>query len=299
MNQIMKLDRLPYLAAVIEAGSFTQAADRLGVTKAVVSAQVSRLEEELGVALLNRTTRKVSPTPEGDLLYERSRIILQEAADVREALSSAMDRPTGVLRVTAPLDYGELVLVPLMAEFRKLYPECRVTLDLTDQIVDMQSGKWDLSVRLGWLNDSSMKARKVSEFRQALVARPELLTGEGSPTVISDLASLPFVGNTALSDPGTWDFTGQNGQVERVRFDVVASMSTTPAVLEAVKCGLGASVLPCFLVDDAIQKGDLVQLLPEWELRKGGIYMVFPPARYRPPKVKVFADMLIEAVGRR
>ncbi|RAP41737.1 LysR family transcriptional regulator [Rhodovulum viride] len=294
----MKLDRLPFFAAVVETGSFTRAADRLGVTKAVVSAHVARLEEELGTALLVRTTRRVTATAEGLLLHEKCQVILQEASEAEEALLHAADRPTGLLRITAPLDFGQSVLVPLVAEFRRRYPDCRVELDLTDAVVDLQSGRWDLSVRLGWLVDSSLKSRRVGRFGQALVAAPAFLDDFGPIETPADLKGLPFVANSALHDPGSWDFEDGSGQVERVRFDTVVSMSTTAAVLAGALHGMGCAVLPDFLLESPLRDGQLQPLLSGWSLRDGGIHIVYPPTRYRQPKVTAFAEMLIRAQTR-
>lgn len=294
----MKLDRLPFFAAVVETGSFTRAAERMGVTKAVVSAHVARLEEELGTALLLRTTRKVTPTPEGMMLHERCRVILQEAADAENELSHSRDEPKGLLRITAPLDYGQFVLVPLVARFRAAYPACKVALDLTDQVVDLQTGQWDMSVRLGWLVDSSLKSRRVGAFSQYLVAAPALLEALGPIRTPHDLPALPFVANSALREPGVWDFAGAGTEDVRVRFDPVVTMTTTPAVLTGVLAGLGCSVLPEFLVAPALADGRLVRLLPDWRPKDGGVYIVYPPTRFRLPKVSAFADLLVTSQRR-
>ncbi len=134
-----------------------------------------------------------------------------------------------MLRVTAPLDYGQAVLVPLAAEFRRRHPDCRVVLDLRDEIVDLQSGDWDLSVRLGWLSDSSLKSRRVGSFAQYLVVARELMEGRAVPQDPADLGGVPLVANAALADPASWTFTDAAGRAQRVRMEPVASMTTTPA----------------------------------------------------------------------
>ncbi|MCW2308275.1 LysR family transcriptional regulator [Rhodobium gokarnense] len=292
---MLKLDRLSYFQAVADTGSFTQAADRLGVTKAVVSAQVARLEEELGVSLFVRTTRSVTLTEDGELLLGHTRQIQLEADSAEEALNSKRAAPTGVLRIAAPLDYGQTFLVPVLTKFRSIYPACTVELDLRDSMVDLQSGNWDLSIRLGWLSESSLKSRRVGSFMLHLVASPELAARFDDPVLPDDLAPWPFVANAVLRDPTRHEFTNHEGQRVRLRSNVVAGMTTTPAVLAGALSGLGAAILPDFLVAEPVAAGRLVQLLPDWRLPEGGIHIVYPPARFRPPRVVEFTKLLVDA----
>ncbi|MGG7566805.1 LysR substrate-binding domain-containing protein [Rhodovulum sp. DZ06] len=296
---MMKLDRLAHFHAVAGTGSFTAAAAQLGVTKAVVSAQVARLEEELGASLFLRTTRSVTLTEDGALLLDHAERILSEAAEAEEALQSRRGVPTGHLRITAPLDYGQSFLVPVLAEFRARHPACTVELDLSDSRFDLQSGDWDLAIRLGWLRDSSLKSRRVGGLKQALVACPALAAAQGTPRSPADLAPWPFVGNLALPDPARAEFSGPDGARARVRLSIVAGMTTTPAALAGALAGLGAAILPDFLVAAPLAAGRLVRLLPDWTLPEGGIFIVYPPARFRPPRVAAFTDLLVEAERRR
>lgn len=296
---MIKLDRLAHFHAVAESGSFTAAAARLAVTKAVVSAQVARLEEELGVTLFTRTTRSVRLTDDGALLLEHARAILSEAAEAQEALLSRRQAPSGVLRIAAPLDYGQFFLTPLLAEFRARHPACTVALDLRDEQVELQTGDWDMAIRLGRLSDSSLKSRRVGSLQQRLVARPELVERHGMPDAPAQMAAWPFVGNASLPDPARGEFEDGAGRRERVRLEIAASMSNTPAVLAGALAGLGAAMLPDFLADEPLAQGRLVRLLPDWRLPEGGIHIVYPPARFRPPRVTAFAALLTEAEKRR
>src|SRR5271154_1044362 len=198
------LSRLAYFAAVAETGSFTRAGQRLGVTKAVVSDQVARLEAELGTTLLLRTTRRVELTEAGRALNARATTILREAQDAFAELSLARATPQGTLRVTAPIDYGAATIVPAIAEFLRQYPECRAELRLSDQIFDLLGGELDLSVRLGWLTDSSfLHARRIGHFERLLVASrtfEDRLADLHSPEL---LAPIPFVANLLLREPAT------------------------------------------------------------------------------------------------
>ena len=291
---MLKLDRLAHFAAVIETGSFTRAAERMGVTKAVVSSHVARLEEELGAALLIRTTRRVRPTEAGLRLHDHCQIILAEAETAESEIRQSLSEPRGTLRVTAPNDYGQTVLIPLAAEYRRLYPACQVELELDDQLRDIQSGRWDLAIRLGWPTDSALKSRRIGGFRQILVAAPALADLARSLSSPADLINHPFVANTALREPASWRFRRGEDEVA-VRVDPIASVNTTPALLAAALAGLGLAILPDFLAEAALADGRLRRLLPDWELRSGGVFIVFPPVRFRMPKVTAFADLLVQA----
>lgn len=289
----MNLNRLTYFAAVVDTGSFTQAAERLGITKAVVSQQVAQLERDLRTTLLVRTTRRVHPTEAGRMFHARCVIILREAEDAFDEMAQAATEPTGTLRVTAPNDYGIKVVVPTISAFSRCFPTCRVELTLSDETVDLVSGEIDVAIRVGWLADSSLQARKIGAFRQLLVAPSALadqLAGARDP---EDLTALPFIANTALRDPLLWRFSRDDIEERIVRMRSSIAIDSTPGVLAAVRAGGGLSVLPDFLVADDLALGNLARVLPEWRLLSGGIYTVYPAARFRPPKVTRFVEMLI------
>ncbi len=295
MPTAMNLNRLAYFAAVVETGSFTRAAERLGITKAVVSQQVARLEREVGTTLLVRTTRRLHPTEAGRAFHARCALVLREAEDAFDELAQATAEPTGTLRITAPYDYGTSVVVPVITAFTARHPGCRAELHLSDQTLDLVSGGLDMAIRVGWLTDSSRQARRIGSFRQLMVSAPQLAGEIAEASDPEDLARLPFVANTALREPLLWRFS--RGELERraVRMQAAIAIDTTPAVLAAVRAAGGLSVLPDFLVAEDLAAGRLVHALPEWQLPSGGIYAVYPAARFRPPKVTVFVEMLTQA----
>lgn len=292
MAEFSNLKRIAYFAAVVESGSFTAAADRLGITKAVVSQQVARLEAEFRTTLLFRTTRKVQPTEAGQAFYLRCATILREAEDAFAGLLEQTEEPSGLLRLTAPLDYGIRVVVPAIAAFMQRFPQCKVDAVLSDQKLDLMVRNIELAVRLGWLADSQLQARQIGTFRQVLVA-PALwrdrLAGVTTPQAIEPL---PFVANTILRDPLRWCFSRGTADREDVQLQAALSLDATLPVREAVLHGAGLSVLPDYAVAEDIASGRLIHVLPEWTLPSGGIYVVFPSARFRPPKVRAFVDML-------
>lgn len=288
------LRRLTYFVAVVETGSFTAAAERLGITKAVVSQQVARLESEFRTSLLVRTTRKVQPTEAGQAFYLRCAMILREAEDAFDELAEGSAEPSGTLRLTATFDYGIEVVVPAIATFMQRYPACKVDAVLSDQTLNIMSGNIELAIRVGWLAETGLQARKIGTFRQLLVASPTLAPQVAQLNRPEDIARLPFVANTALSDPLTWHFSLNEIERQAVTLQACVFFDATLAVRGAVCQGLGLSVFPDFVVADDLAAGRLIPVLPQWQLPSGGIHAVFPAARFRPAKVRAFVDLLAE-----
>lgn len=291
----INLNRLAYFVAVADAGSFTRAAERLGVTKTVVSQQVARLEAELRTSLFLRTTRRVEPTEAGRRLHARCVMILREAEDAFGEIAEVNASPVGTLRIAAPNDIGACTIAPLAAKFHRTYPDCTVELVLSDAKIDLITHHIDVSIRVGWLDDSSQQARRIGAFRQLLVATPEFARALAA-NVPEDLAQQPFVANGALREPLVWHFSRGDFDRRAVRMRPSMTINATPAVLAATLAGGGLSVLPDFLVAESLRNGALVQVLPDWLLPSGGIHAVYPAARFRPPKVTAFVALLAAAV---
>lgn len=294
MSDLLNLNRLIYFTTVLEAGSFTAAGDRLGVAKAVVSHQVGMLERELGVTLLTRTTRRLHATEEGLLFYQRCTDILREAESAYAEVSQHTAEPSGVLTLTAPLDYGSAVLAPTIADYLARYPHMRVDVVFDDQISDMVAERLDLSIRVGWLADSSHPARRLGSFRQLLVGTPGLARRLGAKAMPADVEKLPWVANGALKNALRWTFS-RDGSPVTIEANSVVRTDKTPAAYACTLAGIGVGIFPDFLVEPDVRAGKLVHLLPQWSLPEGGIHAVFPVARFRPAKVRIFLDMLIAA----
>ncbi|SHN09740.1 LysR family transcriptional regulator [Rhizobacter sp. OV335] len=297
------LRRLAYFVSVVETGSFTAAAERLGITKAVVSQQVARLEREFRTSLLVRTTRKAQATEAGQAFYLRCALILREAEDAFDELGESSTEPSGVLRLTAPLDYGVGVVVPVIATFMQRYPACKVDAILSDQTLNIMGGNIELAIRVGWLAETGLQARKIGSFRQLLVASASMAPQVARLGRPQDIANLPFVANTALRDHLRWDFSlnQDEREIERETVNVQASifLDATLAVREAVCYGAGLSVLPDYAVAGDLAAGRLIHVLPHWQLPSGGIHTVFPAARFRPAKVRAFVDLLADNEAQR
>lgn len=295
MAKSHNLNRLAYFAAVVETGSFTNAANRLGVTKAVVSSQVTQLEDELKATLLVRNTRKVSPTEAGQIFYMRCTSILNEAEEAFSELSHLSEQPVGLLRMTAPNDYGTAIVARVVTAFRHQYPECQVELYLGDGHSDLLAGELDLAIRVGWLRDSTLLARKLGGFRQFLVGAGDKSGRFDHIQHPRDLATAPFVANKALSDPLHWLFENPAGETVSVKMQSDLSINSAPAIMAAVEEGAGLAILPDYLVRDRLTSGALTQVLSAWQLPEGGIFVVLPASKFRAAKVSVFTEMLRQA----
>lgn len=290
------LNRLAFFAAAMEAGSFTAAAARLGVTKSLISQQVARLEQELRVTLFARTSRRLAPTEAGLALHARCAPALAEA---EAALAEVADGagPTGTLRIAAPLDYGAGVVAPAVARFIARHPDCRVELRLDDAVTDLLGGRFDLAIRTGWLRGApgSFATRRLGGFGQRLVCAADRAAEAAALRMPADLAARPWVAHAGLREPLRWRFRrlGRAGSTT-VTVTPAVAVDTTPAVRALVLAGAGYSVLPDFAVAEDLAAGRLRHVLPGWALPEGGIHALLPPARFRPAKVRLFLELLAE-----
>jgi DNA-binding transcriptional LysR family regulator len=220
---------------------------------------------------------------------------LREAEEAFGELGQAVSMPTGTLRVTAPFDYGISRILPAVIAFTHKYPACKVDLSLGDRSIDFVAEGFDMAIRVGWLVDSDLQARRIGSFRQLLVCAQELRHAVSPLDVPYELEALPFVANKALREPLEWHFTRNQVESRSVHMQAAISADATMAVHAAVLAGAGMSVLPDFLVAADVASGRLIHLLPEWTLPSGGVHAVFPPARYRPAKVSRFVETLMSA----
>ena len=289
----VNLNRLAVFVAVVEAGSLSAAARRLGLAKTMVSAHIQRLEAEVGASLLLRTTRRQSLTDAGEAFYESARRIVQDAQEAISAAGRDTAEPRGTLRVTAPNDYAASVVAPVAVALRKRHPQLKVELLAGDRVMDMLKEGIDVAIRSGRLADSSLQATRIGSFTEWLVASPLLFEGRAMPRQPRDLTALPFIALSVLAQPLTWTWTSASGRSRRtLRFEQVMSANTSHAVRSAALAGGGLAVLPDYSIKAEVAAGRLVKVLPGWSLPESGIYAVFPATRHRPQKVQAFVEML-------
>ncbi|WP_043648435.1 LysR family transcriptional regulator [Chitinilyticum litopenaei] len=286
--ELPDLNRLRLFVAVAETGGFTAAAVRLGLAKAVVSQQVARLEAELGVTLLTRTTRRVVLTEAGAAFLARCTLPLQQLEDAMLQLDAIAHEPRGVLRMTAPGDYAATVLAPALAAFRQRHPALSFDVIASHEILDLVEGRIDLAIRMGWLQDSSLRAVKLADFEQWVVAAP----GPAAASVQHplDLAQQDWIAVSLLPSPRVWQFAGPGGEACTVRMAAGSEANSPTTVQALVAAGAGMSILPDFMVRDAVAQGTLLRLLAQWQLPQAGIYAVYPAGRHLPAKVRGFID---------
>jgi len=287
----VNLNRLAVFVALVRAGSFTAAAEQLGLTKAMVSQHLARLERELGVALLVRSTRRMTLTEAGVAFHADCVRILGETEAAIARVGENRETPRGTLRLTAPVNYGAMVVAPALASFLRACPEVHAELTLDDGISDLIGGRFDLAIRGGPLRDSGLRAVRLAGFRQLLVAAPTYLDARGRPRRPQELAQHDAILLSVLSSPARWVFTARNGNQTRVRLSSRATADSAAAVHAMVLAGAGVAVLPDFMVQADLSTGSLEHLLPSQRLPEGSFHAVHA-GLHAPAKVRAFVDHL-------
>ena len=287
----INLNRLVVFVAVVETGSITAAAKRLGLAKTMVSAHMQKLEAEIGSNLLVRTTRRLHLTEAGTQFYEACQKILQDTENAIAQANSNTRQLRGKLRISTSIDYGASVVAPLAAELSKQHPELRIEIIASDHRVDMVAEGIDVSIRIGRLADSSHKAALIAPFDEWLVAAPDFFPAD-LPHSPEQLDAHPFVGLSVLPNPLNWTFTRAGFASVSLRFRAAIMINTSLGVQAAAMAGAGIAILPDYALKNDIAAGRLVRLLPEWSLPGGGIYAVFPALVQRSQKVSVFIEAL-------
>ena len=280
-------------AAVMETGSFAEAARRLGTSSGQASKLVSRLEADLGVRLLNRTTRALSPTEVGQAYYERIRAVIEELDALGEAVKNRSGSVSGRLKLTAPLSFGNKQLVPALVDFATRFPEVSLEVGFSDRVVNLVDEGFDAAVRIGHQSDASTVVRKLCESRIVLAASPAYLAQHGTPATPQDLGRHDCVVDTNFKDRDTWHFRLDSKPVTvNVRGSIY--LSNADACVAAAEAGLGITQVPSFVAGDAIHAGRLVPLLRGMEPPAVPVQAVYPPGRHLALKVRALVDFLAE-----
>jgi DNA-binding transcriptional LysR family regulator len=287
-------DILAFLQA-IETGSISAAAQRLGLSKSVVSKRISNLEARLKVELLHRSTRGVIATDKGVAYYQRARAIMQQLDQASEALVDQDEELCGILRVAAPMTFGTTYLGPILFSFINRYPRLELALELNDQITDLSGGGFDLGVRIGRLRDSSLIARKLAISRRVVCCSPAYAQHAGLPVTIDELASHTSIGYANVSSSQIWQFESVEPGGEPHRLIVRSRIITNngESMRDAAIAGLGITILPIFIVAKALVDGQLINALPSAYPVADTIYAVYPQNRHLPRKVRAVIDHLV------
>ncbi len=296
------MDQLSAMRAfirVVETGNFTRAADTLAMPKATVTNLIQGLEAHLHTKLLNRTTRRVMVTTDGALYYERAAQIVSELEELDGSLSNSQGLPTGRLRVEMAGAFADWIVVPALCDFYQKYPDIRVDLGVGDRTVDYLAENVDCALRGGTPADQSLIARRVSEVEMLTCAAPLYIEKFGVPTRPEELENdhysvSYFRAQTNRTLP--FEFRKDNEDLE-INPRYLLSVNDSRTFVNAALNGLGIAQLPRFMVRDALAKGDLVEILPEWSREPLPLYIVYPPNRHLSNKVRVFVDWLVKLLS--
>jgi DNA-binding transcriptional LysR family regulator len=277
---------------VVETGSFARAAERMGLSKPVLSRRVARLEEHLGARLLTRGARGAQPTDIGSAYYARAASILADLEAAQEVVAEAVTQVAGPIRLSAPLSFGISYLAPALADFAKLNPAVELDIEFEDRNVDLVGGGYDLGVRIGKLADSSLIARRIAPVRKHVIASPAYLDAHGRPARPADLA-----GHAALLYGNEqWRFrVGERW--ETVRAQARMRANNGEMLRAGAQAGLGICLLPSFIAAPAIGDGSVEVILSDYPVEEGALHAVMPPGRAVTARVRALVDFLVERFG--
>jgi DNA-binding transcriptional LysR family regulator len=288
-----KLAAMRAFVAIVDEGSLTAAAEALRRAPPTMVRSLATLEEHLGVRLLTRTTRRMSLTEEGRVYLERCRRILADVHEAEQAIVSSDTEPSGEIRVTAPVLFGQWHVAPAVTEFARRYPLVRVDLLLLDRVVDLVDEGIQVGIRIGRLPDSSMIAVPVGEVRRVVVASPELLARHGAPVHPSEFAARDCIGHHGTAPAGRWTFR-EAGRESSVRVRTAFACNLASVAVEACAAGLGFGSFLSYQVEPAVRAGQLKVLLDEFETEPLPVQIVYPDARLMSSRLRVFVDSLRE-----
>ena len=287
-----RLNGMRVFAQVVEAKSFSAAADKLGMSKSLASRHVSALERSLSVKLLNRSTRRLSLTEAGALYYEHCARIVQEAELAEERLTRTQSEPAGLVRVTAVPAFAVRHVLPALAEFYQKYPKIQVKLSCSNRALDLGDERFDLGIRVSFDPDPNLVARQLAANRSVLCASPAYLKRHGTPRRIEDLRKHECVLFSPVAPRGVWRLRRDR---RKYSVQVAGAFETDEmdVVREAVAAGMGIGILPLYLAADALRKGQLVPLLRQFQfVPESAIYLVYLPNRTLSSRVRALIDFL-------
>jgi DNA-binding transcriptional LysR family regulator len=291
-----RLDEMEIFAEVVESGGFSAAARRLGLSKSAMSKQVGRLEDRLGVRLLNRTTRRLSLTEAGATFYAACRRVLEEAETAERAVSSLSAAPRGVLKLNAPMSFGFLHLSGAIPAFHDRFPQITIEAVMNDRFVDLIDEGYDVALRIGDLRDSSLVARRLAPCRAVLCASPAYLDRRGRPARPEELAGHDCLLYANTANPREWSLNGPRGR-EAVAVAGPLLANNGDLLCTAALGGMGITKLPTFIVGPCLRDGRLEIVLPDYPVPEQGIHAVYPHSRNLSQKVRVFVDFLAGRFG--
>ena len=288
-----KLNLMTSFIAVAEEGTYTAAGKRLGKTTPLISTHISQLEELLDVRLITRSTRSMQLTPTGQSYYEEAKKVLDDIATLESRVRKENQNLVGRLRITAPVTFGEQVLMPFIAKMVEENPQLNVELMFNDRYVDIVAEGFDTAIRIGQLEDSALIARRIGSIRMLLCASPAFIERYGMPESPTDLQSLPCVFDTNFRQGNRWSFT-QNGKTVEVAPHVIARVNSAVAAARMATTGLAVTYAPDFAVKNEIENGSLMEILSDYCQTDAPINMIYPHRKHLSAKVSTFVEEFAE-----
>jgi DNA-binding transcriptional LysR family regulator len=290
------LERIALFARVVEEKSFSGAARRLKLSKSLVSKQITRLEKSIGSRLLNRTTRALSVTEAGAVLYEHASRILEELEEAKLAVSRLQSAPRGILRISAPVAFGRLHVASALPDFLAAHPDLKIDMVTTDRFVDLAEEGYDVVVRIAGEPPPNVVARRLAPVNRRICATPEYFARHGVPQEPQDLEQHNCLTYTHFNPQDPWRLRGPAGDIS-VRASGDLRLNDDDALAEAVLGGLGIALLPTFLIGKALQFGRLQSVLADYVPLERHIYAVYLPNRQLSAKVRAFIDFFVARIG--
>ena len=295
--QLDRLRRMALFAMVVRHGSFSAASRAMDLATSVLSSSITQLEKELGVRLLNRTTRSLSLTEAGQLYYEKCVEMLDAANTADEMVAGGVGEIAGRLRISAASDTAQKIVLPALAPLAREHPKLLLEILVDDRVVDMTTQAIDLSIRSGWLRDSSLVARKLADLHEVLVASPDYVQRFGTPDSPESLRQHRIVGFNRFSEPTTLVFKNAAGESARVMLNLGAMTDNVSMLRDFAVQGFGVARMPSYMVQQDLLNGGLVRLLPDWALPGAGIYAVMLKRALQPPKVSAAITAISNYLG--
>ncbi|MEO8626478.1 MAG: LysR substrate-binding domain-containing protein [Betaproteobacteria bacterium] len=290
------LERMAIFVRVVEAKGFSSASRRLGLSKSLVSKQVTQLEKSLGARLLNRTTRNKSLIEAGTVFYDHCARTLEELEEAKLAVARLHSQPRGVLKLSASVAFGTLHIAPALPEFLARYPEVSIDMIITDRFVDLAEEGYDLAIRIAKDPGQNLVARKLAGVNRKLCATPEYFARRGVPRTPDDLVEHNCLTYTYFNPQDPWRFQGPSGDIS-VRASGNLRLNDDEALSQAVLGGLGVALLPTFIIGQELQNGRLQSVLSEYVAMEREIYTVYLRNRHLSAKVRAFIDFLVDRFG--
>lgn len=293
-----KLEGMRAFVRVVEAGSFTKAAETLNVSKTTVTQLVQQLESSLHIKLLNRTTRKVNVTTAGAAYYERVVRLLADLEDIEDNILSESSAPSGLLRVDVPSPFANIILVPALAEFHARFPEIQLDIGASDRKVDLIGDNVDCVIRGGEIEDGSLVARRIADLQLGVYAAPSYLARAGTPAHPDELHGAGHRIVNYRWTKGLPYAMEKSGERIKIGGRYVLAIDDGNAYLTAGLAGLGVLWLPQYMAKSHIASGALVKLFSDWSIEPMPLYVAYPPNRYVRRQLRVFVDWIVELMAR-